>query len=181
MDGGGGEAEKLTDAPEGVGASTGSRTRPASVYLAREPRPKPLQAAHEDKQDRKDDAVVERAGKVPQQIWRIGRDDKKAKLVHPGDYGIGEIAVVAGRANRSPSRPTTPAKSTTTTKPTSGSWTSRPAQTRQLTDGPGGKYPPGLVAGRQRVLFIALPGPGLVVLPGELVRRALPTAARLSI
>ena len=93
MDGLGGEAEKLTDAPEGVGDYGWLPDSSGVVYLAQEPRPKPLQEAYEDKQDRKDDAVAERAEKFRHQIWRIDREAKKAKLIHPGDYGLGELAV----------------------------------------------------------------------------------------
>ena len=93
MDGLGGEAEKLTDAPEGVEDYGWLPDSSGVVYLAQEPRPKPLQEAYEDKQDRKDDAVQERAEKFRHQIWRIDREGKKPKLIHPGDYGLGEIAV----------------------------------------------------------------------------------------
>ena len=40
------------------------------VYVAQEPRPKPLEEYHEDKKERKDDAVVERFEKFRQQIWQ---------------------------------------------------------------------------------------------------------------
>ena len=76
MDGLGGEAEKLTDAPEGVEDYGWLPDSSGVVYLAQEPRPKPLQEAYEDKQDRKDDAVQERAEKFRHQIWRIDREGK---------------------------------------------------------------------------------------------------------
>ncbi|MGI4788978.1 MAG: S9 family peptidase [Janthinobacterium lividum] len=93
MDGLGGEAEKLTDAPEGIGDYDWLPDSSGIVYLAQEPRPKPLEEYNEDKKDRKDDAVVERFEKFRQQIWRIDRESKKPKLIHAGDFGLGEISV----------------------------------------------------------------------------------------
>ncbi len=91
-DGMGGEAERLTDAPEGVSAYDWLPDSSGVVYLAPEPRPKPLEEYREDKHERKDDAVVEREEKFRQQIWRIDREGKKPKLIYPGDFGLGEIA-----------------------------------------------------------------------------------------
>ena len=120
---------------------TGSPTRRAWSIWPASRAPCRWTTAREDRQDRKDDAVVEREEKFRQQLWRITIEDKKAKLIHPGDFGIGELAV-SPDGNRSPSRPTTPARRTTTTGPMSGRWSWRPGATRQLTDGPGGKFHP---------------------------------------
>ncbi len=141
MDGGGGEAERLTDALEGVEAYDWLPDSAGLAYLAREPRPKPLQAAFDDKQDDKDDAVQERAERFRQQIWRIGREDKKARLLHPGDYGIGELAVspdgryVAFTTNYTGEANDYHKADVWLLDTASG-------QTRQLTDGTGGKFHP---------------------------------------
>lgn len=153
MDGGGGEPEKLTSAPEGVGAYEWLPDSTGIVYLAREPRPKPLQTAHLDKQDRKDDAVVERLERFRSQIWRIDRDDKKAGLVHGGDFGIGEIAISPdGRLAAF----TTNYTGEVNDYHKADIWTVdlREGATRQLTDGPGGKFHPVWSPDSQRVLFV---------------------------
>jgi dipeptidyl aminopeptidase/acylaminoacyl peptidase len=153
MDGGGGEAEKLTDAREGVAAYDWLPDSSGIVYLAREPRRKPLQAAHDDRQDNKDDVVVERLEKFRYQIWRIDRENKKARLVHPGDLGIGEIAVAPD------------GKSVAYTTNYTGEvndyhqadlWTVSldGGETRQLTDGPGGKFHPVWSPDSRRLLFV---------------------------
>lgn len=152
MDGGGGEAERLTNAPEGVGAYDWLPDSSGIVYLAREPRPKPLQTAHLDKQDRKDDAVVERQEKFRSQIWRIDRDERKAVLVHPGDFGIGEIAVSPDGLF---SAFTTNYTGEVNDYHKADIWTVdlRDSSTRQLTDGLGGKFHPVWSPDSQRVLF----------------------------
>ncbi len=153
MDGGGGEAEKLTAAPEGVADYDWLPDSSGIVYLAREPRPKPLQAVHDDRQDRKDDVVVERLEKFRFQIWQIGREDKKAKLVHPGDFGIGEIAVspdgkrVAFTTNYTGEVNDYHQADVWTVAPETG-------ETRRLTDGPGGKYHPVWSPDGEQVLFV---------------------------
>ena len=152
MDGGGGEAEKLTSAPEGVEAYDWLPDSSGVVYLAREPRPRALETAHQDRQDDKDDVVVERLEKFRQQIWRIDREDKKARLVHPGDLGLGEIA------------PSPDGRFVAFTTNYTGEvndyhkadvWTveMETGQTRQLTDGPGGKYHPVWTPDGGQVLF----------------------------
>lgn len=153
MDGLGGEAEKLTDAPEGVGAFEWLPDSSGVVYLAREPRPRPLQTAFEDRQDLKDDVVIERLEKFRQQIWRIDVKDKKALLVHPGDYGLGEVAV-------SPDGKTVSFTTNYTGEVNDyhkvDVWTVEieSGQTRQLTDGPGGKYHPVWTRDGQSILFV---------------------------
>ena len=160
MDGLGGEAEKLTDAPEGVGDYGWLPDSSGIVYLAQEPRPKPLEAFHEDKQDRKDDAVVERFEKFRQQIWRIDQGSKKPKLVHPGDFGLGEIAV-------SPD-----GKSVAFTTNYTGEvndyhkcdvWVVEieSGAARPLADGPGGKFHPVWTQDGSQVLYVASLDPAL--------------------
>ena len=152
MDGLGGEAERLTDAPEGVEAYDWLPDSAGLVYLAQEPRPAPLQTARDDRQDRKDDAIVEREEKFRQQIWRITGEDKKAKLVHPGDFGIGELAVspdghwVAFTTNYTGEDNDYHKADVWTLDLADGA-------TRQLTDGPGGKFHPVWTPDSAAVLF----------------------------
>ncbi len=152
MDGLGGEAERLTDAPEGVEAYDWMPDSGGVVFLAREPRAAPLHNAREDRLDRKDDAVVEREEKFRQQIWRIGIEDKKAKLAHPGDYGIGELAVspdgdsVAFTTNYTGEENDYHRADVWTLELATG-------MTRQLTDGPGGKFHPVWTPDGKAVLF----------------------------
>ena len=160
MDGGGGEAEKLTDAPEGVGAYDWLPDSSGVAYLASEPRPKPVQAAFDDQQERKDDAVVERFEKFRQQIWRIDLAGKKPKLVHPGDYGIGEIAVspngkfIAFSTNYT-GEVNDYHKSDVWTVEIEG------GAAQQLTDGLGGKYHPVWARDGQHVFYISPLDPAL--------------------
>ena len=152
MDGGGGEAEKLTEAPEGVAAFDWLPDSTGIVYLAREPRRKPLQAARDDKQERKDDAVQEREEKFRFQIWQIGIEDKKARLLHPGDFGIGEIA--ASPDGRHVAY-TTNYTGEVNDYHKADLWllTLETGRLRQLTEGPGGKFHPVWAPDSQRVLF----------------------------
>ncbi len=160
MDGGGGEAEKLTDAPEGVGDYGWLPDSSGIVYLAQEPRPKPLEEYHTDKAERKDDAVVERLEKFRGQIWRIDREAKKPKLLHPGDFGLGEIAV-------SPD-----GKSVAFTTNYTGEvndyhkcdvWVLdvETGRARPLADGPGGKFHPVWTRDGSQVLYVAPLDPDL--------------------
>ncbi len=152
MDGGGGEAEKLTDAPEGVTDYDWLPDSQAVVYLAPEPRPAPWQAAREDRLDRKDDAAVEREEKFRQQVWRIGVEDKKAKRIHAGDFGIGEIAAspdgnwVAYTTNYTGEENDYHLADVWALELKTG-------EARQLTDGPGGKFHPVWTPDSRAVLF----------------------------
>lgn len=152
MDGGGGEAEKLTSAPEGVGVYDWLPDSSGIVYLAREPRPRPLETAYQDKQDAKDDVVVERLEKFRQQIWRIDREDKKARLVHAGDLGLGEIAAAPDGLSVAF---TTNYTGEVNDYHKADVWTAQleTGETRQLTDGPGGKYHPVWTPDSQGVLY----------------------------
>ena len=152
MDGLGGEAERLTDAPEGVEAYDWLPDSAGLVYLAQEPRPVPLQTARDDRKDRKDDAVVEREERFRQQIWRITVEDKKAKLAHPGDFGIGELAAspdgrwVAFTTNYTGEENDYHRADVWTLDLANGA-------TRQLTEGPGGKFHPVWTPDSTAVLF----------------------------
>jgi len=160
MDGLGGEAEKLTDAAEGVGAYDWLPDSSGVAYLGQEPRPKPVQAAYDDQQERKDDAIVERFEKFRQQIWRIDLAGKKPKLVHPGDFGIGEIAVAPdgkhiGFTTNYTGEVNDYHKSDVWTVEIEG------GAARQLTDGPGGKYHPIWARDGQRVFYVSPLDPAL--------------------
>ncbi len=153
MDGAGGEAERLTDAPEGVTDYGWMPDSRSVVYLAAEPRPAPWQAAREDRQDRKDDAVVEREEKFRQQLWRVALEgDKKAKCIHPGDLGIGELAVspdgawVAYTTNYTGEENDYHRADVWALELATGA-------ARQLTDGPGGKFHPVWTPDSRSVLF----------------------------
>ncbi len=160
MDGGGGEAEKLTDTLEGIGEYHWLPDSSGIVYLSQEPRPKPLEEYQTDKNERKDDAVVERFERFRQQIWRIDRDSKKPKLLHPGDFGLGEIAV-------SPD-----GKSVAFTTNYTGEvndyhksdvWVLdiETGATRPVSDGPGGKFHPVWTCDGSQVLYVAPLDPAL--------------------
>ena len=160
MDGHGGEAEKLTDAPEGVGAYDWLPDSSGVVYLAQEPRPKPVQAACDDQLERKDDAVVERYEKFRQQIWRIDVSTKKPKLIHAGDFGIGEIAV-------SPDGKTVAFTTNYTGEVNdyhkSDLWSVEieVGTIGQLTEGPGGKYHPVWARDSSHVYYLSPLDPAL--------------------
>jgi dipeptidyl aminopeptidase/acylaminoacyl peptidase len=160
MDGLGGEAEKLTDAPRGVSAFDWLPDSSGIVYLAREPRAKPLQSAYEDRLDLEDDASVERAEIFRQQIWRIDLKNRKAKLVHAGDPGVGEVSVSPDGKSVAFSTNYTGEEndyhlSDIWTIPLAGG----PA--RKLTDGPGGKYHPRWRPDGERVFFIRALDPSI--------------------
>lgn len=160
MDGGGGEAEPWTDAPEGVLSFEWLPDSSGIVYLAPEPRRAPLQALRDDKQERKDDAVVEREEKFRVQVWQSGRADKKATLAWAGDLGVGEIAV-------SPDGKTVAYVTNYTGEVNdyhkADVWvlTLESGETRQLTDGPGGKFHPVWTPDGQSVLFTQPEHPAL--------------------
>ena len=160
MDGGGGESEKLTDAPEGVGDYDWLPDSSGIIYLAQEPRPKSLQTEYDDRQERKDDAVVERFEKFRQQIWRIDRDKKKPKLVHAGDYGVGEIA--AAPDGKSVAF-TTNYTGEVNDYHKSDVWVVDIAGgvARPVADGPGGKFHPVWTKAGDRILYIAPLDPDL--------------------
>ena len=160
MDGGGGEAEKLSDAPEGIGSFEWLPDSSGVVYVAQEPRPKPQQDYHDDKQERKDDAVVERLEKFRQQIWRIDRDSKKPKLVHPGDFGLGEIAV---SPNGSLVAFTTNYTGEVNDYHKCDVWAVDidGVNARPLADGPGGKFHPVWTHDGSQVLYVASLDPDL--------------------
>ena len=119
-----------------------------------------MQAAHDDQQERKDDAVVERFEKFRQQIWRIDRAAKKPKLVHPGDYGIGELIVSPDGKSIAF---TTNYTGEVNDYHKSDVWTVdiEGGATRAIADGPGGKYHPLWTRDGQRVIYVSPLDPDL--------------------
>jgi len=153
MDGLGGEAEKLTDAKQGVDAFEWLPDSKGIVYLAEEPRAKAVQTALDDRTDDNDDAAVDREERFRQQIWRIDLEHKKAKLVHAGDFGIGEIAVapdgmsVAFSTNYT-GEPNDYHLADIWVLPIDG------GAPRQVTTGPGGKFHPVWSPNGSRLFFV---------------------------
>ncbi len=90
----GGEARKLTSAKEGVLDYAWVQDSETIVYLASEPRPRPLESLRKDERARrKIDPIVEQDDRLRRQLWRMGVDDSKPKLLYGGDYGLAEFAV----------------------------------------------------------------------------------------
>ena len=90
----GGEARKLTNAREGVLDYAWVQDTETIVYLASEPRPRPLESLRRDERARrKVDPIVEQDDRLRRQLWRMGVDDSKPKLLYGGDYGLAEFAI----------------------------------------------------------------------------------------
>ncbi|HLV79916.1 MAG TPA: S9 family peptidase [Chthonomonadaceae bacterium] len=89
-----GEARKITSANEGVMDYVWSPDGSALIYLAPEPRPRPIESVRkEERRRRKLDPVVEQEDRLRRQFWRVGVEERKPKLLYTGDYGIDEIAL----------------------------------------------------------------------------------------
>ena len=160
MDGLGGEARKLTDAKEGVETFDWLPDSKGVVYLAREPRATAVQTALDDRADDNDDAEVDREERFRQQIWRIDVEHGKAKLVHDGDFGIGEIAVSPDGAEVTFStnytgEPNDYHKADIWVVPIKG------GPPKQLTEGPGGKFHPQWSPDGARVYFVSTIDPDI--------------------
>jgi dipeptidyl aminopeptidase/acylaminoacyl peptidase len=90
----GGEARRVTNAKEGVMDYTWTPDSRAIVYLAPEPRPRPIESVRkEDRERRKIDPVVEHDDRLRRQFWRVDVEERKPKLLFTGDYGIEEFAL----------------------------------------------------------------------------------------
>jgi dipeptidyl aminopeptidase/acylaminoacyl peptidase len=90
----GGEAYCVTDAKEGVIDYAWTADSASVIYLAPEPRPKPLESVRKDERDRrKVDPIVEHEERLRRQFWQIEVDNGKPKLLHTADYGVQEFAL----------------------------------------------------------------------------------------
>lgn len=89
-----GEARCVTHAKEGVLDYEWTPDSAALVYLAPEPRPRPVESVRkEERNRRKIDPVVEHEDKLRRQFWRVDVEDRKPRLLYTGDYGIGDLAL----------------------------------------------------------------------------------------
>ncbi len=88
----GGEAKRLTNEKEGVLEYDWLPDASGIVYLATEPRPKPVESLRKETRERhKIDPTVEHEEKLRRQFWHIEVEGKKPKLIFRGDYGIQEF------------------------------------------------------------------------------------------
>jgi dipeptidyl aminopeptidase/acylaminoacyl peptidase len=90
----GGEARKLTSAKEGVLDYVWLPGTNEIVFLAPEPRPRPLESLRKEERDRrKIDPVVEHEDLLRRQFWRVDVEERKPKLLFTADYGVTEFAL----------------------------------------------------------------------------------------
>lgn len=90
----GGEARKLTSAKEGVLHYEWLPDSSGVLFLAPEPRPRPVESVRKEERDRrKIDPIVENEDRLRRQFWRVEVEERKPKLLFTGDYGIQEFAV----------------------------------------------------------------------------------------
>ncbi len=90
----GGEARKVTSAREGVLDYEWAADTNSIVYLASEPRPRPLESLRkEERHRRKVDPIVEQDDRLRRQVWRVDVEAEKPKLLFMGDYGVSEFAL----------------------------------------------------------------------------------------
>ena len=90
----GGEARKLTSAKEGVLEYDWVPDTNTILFLASEPRPRPLESLRKDERERrKIDPVVEQEDKLRRQFWRVDVEERKPKLLFTADYGVSDFAI----------------------------------------------------------------------------------------
>jgi dipeptidyl aminopeptidase/acylaminoacyl peptidase len=90
----GGEAYCVTDAKEGILDYAWHSDSASVVYLAPEPRPRPLESVRKDERDRrKIDPIVEHEERLRRQFWQIEVDNGKPKRLHTADVGVSEFAL----------------------------------------------------------------------------------------
>ena len=90
----GGEAYCVTDTKEGILDYAWNADSASVVYLAPEPRPRPLESVRKEERDRrKVDPVVEHEERLRRQFWQIEVENGKPKLLHTADYGVQEFAL----------------------------------------------------------------------------------------
>src|SRR5579871_698294 len=88
----GGEARKVTSAKEGVVEFAWTPDSAALVYLAPEPRPRPIETVRKEERDRrKVDPIVDLEDRLRRQFWRVDVEEKKPKLLFTADYGVQEF------------------------------------------------------------------------------------------
>ncbi len=90
----GGEAFCVTCTKEGVIDYAWTSDSESLVYLAPEPRPRPLESLRKEERDRrKVDPIVENEERLRRQFWRIEVENGKPKLLHNADYGVSEFTL----------------------------------------------------------------------------------------
>ena len=90
----GGEAYCVTDAKEGVLDYAWCSDSESLVYLAPEPRPRPLESVRKEERDRrKIDPIVEHEERLRRQFWHTEVENGKPKLLHTADLGVCEFAL----------------------------------------------------------------------------------------
>ena len=94
LPGDGGEARKITSAKEGILEYHWLPESSTLIYLAPEPRPRPLESVRKDERDRrKIDPTVEHDDLLRRQIWQTDIEERKPKLLYTGDIGLHDFAV----------------------------------------------------------------------------------------
>ena len=89
----GGEARKITSAKEGVLGYEWSADSASLIYLTSESHPKPIESVRKEQRRKYIDPIVEIDDKFRKQVWQIGIDDKKPRLLLNGDYGLDDFAL----------------------------------------------------------------------------------------
>ena len=90
----GGEARKVSSSREGVLDFAWMPDSASILYLAPEPRPKPLESVRKEERSRKKiDPVVEGEDRLKRQFWRVEVEARKPKLLFTADYGVSEFAL----------------------------------------------------------------------------------------
>ncbi|MDE2126446.1 MAG: S9 family peptidase [Armatimonadetes bacterium] len=90
----GGEAVKITSAPEGVLDFVWHPDCSSLLFVAAQPRPPAVDAVRRhDERQRRIDAVVEHEDRLRREVWRVSVDDKRCDRLFTGDFGIEEIDV----------------------------------------------------------------------------------------
>jgi dipeptidyl aminopeptidase/acylaminoacyl peptidase len=89
----GGEARKVTSAPEGVLEYEWTPDSSALIFLAPEPRVPPLESLRKTRLRQKNDPIVEHEEKLRRQFWSIDIEECKPHLLFTADYGVIEFAL----------------------------------------------------------------------------------------
>jgi len=89
----GGEARRLTNMPEGVLDYEWTPDSRTLIFLAPEPRARPIESVRKERLRQKNDPVVEHEERLRRQVWRVDMEERKPKLLFTGDYGLSELAL----------------------------------------------------------------------------------------